>query len=63
MTAQDLLNDPKGEKRFFQSCSINGYRLEIEKGVPTRVPRDFALMLAEYDVAHVEGNIVEAREV
>jgi len=62
-TAQDLLNDPKGEERFFQSCSINGYRLEIEKGVPTRVPRDFALMLAEYDVAHVEGNIVEAREV
>lgn len=62
-TALDLLNDPKGDKRFFQSCSINGYRLEIEKGVPTRVPRDFALMLADHDVAHVEGSIADAREL
>ncbi len=61
-TATDLLNDPKGNKRFFQTCSINGYRLDIEKGVPTRVPRDFALLLAEGDIAYIEGNIADAIE-
>lgn len=38
----DSLGDPSGTKRIEVPVGINGYTIKVAKGVPTRVPRDFA---------------------
>lgn len=43
----DMLSDPNGKKRVVVPYSINGYVIEVVKGAPTRVPRDFAKLIIE----------------
>lgn len=50
-TESDILHDPSGKIPQFVPVSINGYVLNIQKGVPTRVPRDFALLLIDSGAA------------
>ena len=47
----DILSDSSGQKRIVVKVGINGYQIPITKGVPTRVPRDFALHLVDIGAA------------
>ncbi len=58
-TESDILGDPSGARRITIKPSINGYAIEIVKGVPTRVPRDFALHLVEIGAAYRYADIQE----
>lgn len=58
---QDMFNDPKGEKKVFQTLTINGYKQVVEKGVATRLPKDFAALVTP-SMGHTESQIAEARE-
>ncbi len=40
--ASDSLTDPSGTARMEVPLGINGYTIRVAKGVPTRVPLDFA---------------------
>lgn len=55
----DILSDPKGTRKIVQPVSINGYTLRIQKGVPTKVPRDFAAYLVEIGAASHFGEVAE----
>lgn len=48
----DVLGDPTGSKVIKQPVSINGYLLNITKGVPTRVPRDFAEQIVRLKIGY-----------
>lgn len=58
----DFLSDPSGQKPAIQPFSINGYRLDIVKGVPTRVPRDFALLIQDIGAGYIHHDIADALE-
>jgi hypothetical protein len=62
-TESDVLSDPRHERKITVPVSINGYRLDIEKGVPTRVPEDFARHLVDIGAAYRQADAVEAKEV
>lgn len=59
----DMLGDPTGTKTITVPVSINGYRLTIQKGIPTRVPKDFADMLVARKMAIRYDNVALASEV
>lgn len=58
----DVLSDPTGHLIMEIPVSINGYTIKVKKGVPTRVPRDFALMLVDIGAAYRYADIPEAVE-
>ncbi len=55
----DILSDPTNKRKIIQPVSINGYTLRIQKGVPTKVPHDFAYYLVEIGAAVHYGDIPE----
>lgn len=59
-TESDILSDPRGQTRQEVPVSINGYTLMIAKGVPTKVPKDFASHLINIGAAYSYSNIPEA---
>lgn len=61
-TESDILSDRGGNLRIEIPVSINGYTLKVVKGVPTRVPRDFAAHLVDIGAAYRYGDIPEAVE-
>ena len=62
-TESDILSDPRGERVITVPVSINGYRLDIKKGVATRVPKDFADHLVDIGAAVRQSDIEEPTEV
>jgi hypothetical protein len=58
----DILSDPRNERDIILPVSINGYRLDIVKGQPTRVPRDFADHLVDIGAAYRDVQARDARE-
>lgn len=46
--ASDSLTDPSGTNEILVPLGINGYTINVKKGVPTRVPRDFALIYEDH---------------
>lgn len=59
----DMLSNPNSNAPIVVPVSINGYRLDITKGVATRVPRDFALHIVDIGAGVIYSEIAEAREV
>lgn len=57
--ATDLLTDPSGKTPVRVPLGINGYTIWVTKGVPTRVPRDFALLF-EDQPGVIQSSIVDA---
>lgn len=47
----DLFSDPSGKNPVIVPVSINGFRINVQKGVPTRVPEDFARHLVDIGAA------------
>ena len=60
--SSDVLGDPENRKNEKVPVSINGYTLLLPKGVPTRVPRDFASHLVSIGAAYVYESIGDAPE-
>lgn len=59
----DLLGDPTRKKKIEQVVSINGYTLKLIKGRPTKVPRDFALLLLDIGAASLFTSALDAEEL
>ena len=62
-TRSDILSDSSGTRKIVRNISINGYKISITKGVPTRVPRDFALHLVDIGAATYFSDYAEAQPV
>lgn len=58
-TNSDVLTDPTDEHPIDIPVSINGYQIIIRKGVPTRVPRDFATHLVDIGAAYRYSSLPE----
>lgn len=56
----DILGDPSGKKPIFCDVGINGYFIKVQKDVPTRVPRDFALQILDAGAGTIVSEIPEA---
>jgi hypothetical protein len=61
-TASDQLDDPTNVKVLKLPVSINGYQLNVIKGRPTRVPKDFATHLIDIGAAYAYSSAIEAIE-
>lgn len=59
----DILADPSGQRPVMVPVSINGYRLDIQKGVPTRVPKDFADHLIDIGAAYRDADSRAIKDV
>ncbi len=62
-TRSDMLSDASGKKRIVMKVSINGYEIPIAKGIPTRVPKDFALHLVDIGAASFFSDYEDAQRV
>lgn len=59
----DMLSDPSGRAVIKVPVSIQGYRLDITKGVPTKVPQDFAEHIVRIGAGIMYSTVTEAQEV
>lgn len=58
----DILADPHNKNETKIPVSINGYTLNIVKGKPVRVPRDFALHIIDIKAGFAYDSIPDAEE-
>jgi len=61
LSDHEMRLDPEKRGRIVQPVSINGYQLDIVKGVPTQVPADFAEYLVWIGAAYRFNDAVMAQ--
>lgn len=60
LNESEMQMDPERRGNIIQPVSINGYQLDIAKGVPTQVPADFASYLVYIGAAYRFADAVMA---
>lgn len=56
-TQSDMFDDPTGNRTITIPVSINTYILNVPKGRPVKVPRDFATALVRIGAAYSQGTV------